>query len=837
MRRLGSRLLRVPTAALAVGVLVVGLCTTLALWQRTRAAVDEVVERRFDTTVERVDTALVAEMSRYEDLLQSTAGFFASSNEVTPDEFESYVGSLRLDERFPALRGIAWLDSSSTIRLAQPSSVGFLVGVRLDEIVELEDPDRTLAVPEIQLSGRIAPLEAALGGEAPLYGLLLPVGVPAAGGGWIGATFNGAELVRSALTSDDRIAVSVSEGGGFVASPDADDDLAYDPDFVAERPVGAFGQRWTFRVQALAGFDDGRRDSEPRLVLAAGLLGTVLVSALVLVSGLARRRDARRVAALARSEERNRGLVDASPLAIVELDERGVARQWNRAAERILGWPAAGTGHGRFALPVGDVVGRLRAGDHSAEVDCTHVRDDGSTVELALAVAAVSGGTVAVAADISSRKALESQLAHSALHDGLTGLPNRALLLDRLEVALARSGRSGSPVAVLFLDLDRFKVVNDSLGHAMGDRLLVEVADRLRRVARAGDTVARVGGDEFVVCCEGLAGDDGASAMAARMCAAVAEPLELDGVELFVTTSVGIAHAEDGQDAATLLRDADAALYRAKERGKNRAEVFDDDVRATVAERMAIESALHRAVERGELRLHYQPVVDLDDGSVDGVEALLRWEHPERGLLGPGAFIPVAEETGLIVPIGEWVVREACRWRASLPAEERVQVSVNLSARQLMAPDVVDTVARALADTATPPSGLCLEVTESVFVADMELARSRLSELRDLGVVLAIDDFGTGYSSLAYLRSFPLDVVKLDRGFVADLGTSTLDAEIVGAVVRMATALGLTVVAEGVEDEAQLAGLRAVGCTRAQGFLFARPLPAEELRLGVALPV
>ena len=835
MRRALIPLSRLPAATVAVAVLLVGLTATVGLWHRTRSSVDEAVQRRFENAVDQVDAALLDEISRHEDLMQSTAGFFASSEEVTEDEYSRYIRSLELEQRYPGMRGVVWFDETGTIRLAQPSGFRFLVGVNLDQIIDVEQPSEVFDVTGIQMSGRIPALEGASGTDAPIYGLLLPVGAPEDGRGWVGAAFNGQDLLRSAMPPGQEVLVSIVDDEEVVASHMGEGGPGVDTELVEERGVRGFGRRWSFRVEALEGFDDGRRESEPRLVLAAGLLATTLISALVLVGALATRRDARRVAALARSEQRNRSLVDASPLAIVELDESGRAVQWNRAAEGILGWPATGEGSGLHPLPVADVLARL-VGEGSAEVDCTHVRDDGVPVELALAVAPVEGGIMAVAADISGRKALEAQLAHSALHDGLTNLPNRVLLLDRLEVALARAARSGVPVAVLYLDLDRFKVVNDSLGHGTGDKLLVAVAARLRDVARVGDTVARVGGDEFVVCCEGLDGEDDATAMAARMCEAVAEPVVLDGVELFVTTSVGIAVAEAGQDAATLLRDADAALYRAKERGKNRAEVFDDEVRAAVAERMAVESALHRAVERGELRLHYQPVVDLLDGSVVGVEALVRWQHPERGLLPPAAFIPVAEETGLIVPLGAWVLQEACRWRASQPLERRVQISVNLSPRQLAAPDLVEMVVRALTDTGTPPSALCLEVTESVFVADMELARGRLQELRDLGISLAIDDFGTGYSSLAYLRSFPLDVVKLDRGFVADLGTSEVDVEIVGAVVRMATALGLCVVAEGVEEVAQLAGLRAVGCTRAQGYLFARPQPAELLSLDVAVP-
>jgi len=434
----------------------------------------------------------------------------------------------------------------------------------------------------------------------------------------------------------------------------------------------------------------------------------------------------------------------------------------------------------------------------------------------------------------------ESVLAHQALHDPLTGLPNRALLLDRLAQAAARAGRHPSAMALLFLDLDRFKVVNDGLGHRAGDDLLQAVANRLLAVVRPDDTVARLGGDEFVVLCEHLQDEAQATGLAARIAEVLERPVTVAGRDVNVSASIGIVLADAGTVAAEeLLRDADTAMYQAKERGRARYVVFDAPARRKVMERLETEVALRRAVDRGQLRLHYQPEISLEDGRIVAVEALLRWEHPDRGLQLPGQFLALAEETGLIVPIGEWVLEEACRNAGALrqadPGLESLLVWVNLSSRQLIQPGLPETIARILSETGVDPTTLGLEITESDLMEDTRLSGETLRTLRRLGVRIAIDDFGTGFSSLSRLRSFPVDILKIDRSFVAGIGTDEGDSAIVRAVVGLAHSLGMSVVAEGVESWDQAAALRAMGCNLGQGFYFSPPVDSHAL--GALLPV
>ena len=435
--------------------------------------------------------------------------------------------------------------------------------------------------------------------------------------------------------------------------------------------------------------------------------------------------------------------------------------------------------------------------------------------------------------DVTDRKRMEAELEHLALYDSLTGLPNRGLFADRLAHALSRRDQDAS-TAVFFLDLDRFKRINDSLGHAAGDEVLREVARRLRATLRPEDTVARFGGDEFTILCESLGGVLEAVGVADRLQRPLAEPIRIGAAELRLSASIGVALAEPGEtvDVERLVEDADAAMYRAKERGGSRAELFDTGMRERAVKALEVEQELQRAIEHGELRLHYQPQVDLVSGRMIGAEALLRWEHPERGLLAPGTFLEVAEESGLIVEIGSWAVGEVCRRLRTWQDREEtagLRLSVNLGARELSHPDIVSTVLGAVRRTAIDPSCLCIEVTESTAMADRDSGFRALRELSLAGVCVAIDDFGTGYSSLDQLRHMPADVLKIDRSFVQGMGPDSPDTALVAAALAMGAALSMQVVAEGIETDDHASALRDLECRIGQGFLFSRPLPPEEL--------
>jgi diguanylate cyclase (GGDEF)-like protein len=434
--------------------------------------------------------------------------------------------------------------------------------------------------------------------------------------------------------------------------------------------------------------------------------------------------------------------------------------------------------------------------------------------------------------DITERKASGEALAHQAIHDPLTGLPNRTLFVERLGRELAHSTAMHTRMAVLFLDLDRFKVVNDSLGHSAGDRLLVAVADRLSSAMRPDDVVARFGGDEFTVLCLNVTSVEAVQHIAERIAEVIAKPVPRIEGEVFVTVSIGIAMADgQGETPETLLRNADAAMYSAKENGRDRAEVFDIPTHRRVVDDLRTGSALHRAIERGELRMHYQPVLDIARGALTGFEALIRWQHPERGLVPPSEFIPLAEETGLIVPLGAWALEESCRqaklWHDAACDETRLSMSVNLSPRQLAETSFPTEVARVLSQTGLSPDSLWLEITETTLMRDVESALSALNALRALGLHLAVDDFGTGYSSMAYLERLPVESLKIDRSFVAGVGRRSDSSAIATAIVSLAHALRLETVAEGIEQPKQLHWLTAIGCKFGQGYLFGPARPAE----------
>jgi diguanylate cyclase (GGDEF)-like protein len=432
---------------------------------------------------------------------------------------------------------------------------------------------------------------------------------------------------------------------------------------------------------------------------------------------------------------------------------------------------------------------------------------------------------------LAERAAQEARFRHEALHDPLTGLANRALLRDRAEHALVRASRRQQlPLALIFLDLDNFKTVNDSLGHAAGDGLLVESARRLLACVRATDTVARLGGDEFAIFIEDPTDAEGCSLITTRILDALERPFTLEGRDLFISASLGLATARDGESADDLLRNADVAMYIAKTRGKGRVEHFEPEMRTVALARMELESDLRRALDAGEFVLHYQPIVVLETGEITGVEALVRWQHPRRGLLPPAQFIGAAEEMGLIVPLGAWVLREACRQGAAWNRRQDLAVTVNVSGRQLQTPQIVADVRVALAESGLDPQALILELTESVLTTDSgDGVLGTLQALKGLGVRLAIDDFGTGYSSLSSLHRFPIDILKIAKSFVDDIGDTSGRQALAQAIITLGTTLSVRTIAEGIEQSGQRVQLQRLGCELGQGFHFSVPLPAADL--------
>jgi diguanylate cyclase (GGDEF)-like protein/PAS domain S-box-containing protein len=535
----------------------------------------------------------------------------------------------------------------------------------------------------------------------------------------------------------------------------------------------------------------------------------------------------------------------------VETDAGAVLTEWNRQAELLFGWSrdeVLGRPVTDFLVP-DRFLGRFHddlamARTAPSATERTRPREmrllhrEGHEVHVSVTAYIMGvGDDLRIGGFLHDRheeKAAEEALAHAYLYDSLTGLPNRTLFTYRLAYALAKDKGCPGSVALLVLDLDRFKAINDALGHEVGDEVLVAVAGRLVAANGTAEVVARLGGDEFLVLFDGHDAVAEAEGFSERVLKALALPLAAGTGEVFITASIGIASTSARVTEATpLLSNADAAMYQAKKRGGGSVEVFGEAMRARVLDRMNTEHSLHRALERSELRLFYQPVVDIKENRAIGVEALLRWDHPDQGLVTPNRFIPVAEESGLIIPIGAWVLHEAChqlrRWQTKRSGGLQGAMEVNLSARQVDDPEIVATVEHILTESGLAPSDLTLEITESALMNDAASALGVLHALKELGVTLAIDDFGTGYSSLSYLQRFPLDILKIDKTFVDELGIASEGSEIIAAVVKLAHALGLQVIAEGVESERQLEELERLDCDFAQGYLFSRPVPAHEL--------
>lgn len=555
-------------------------------------------------------------------------------------------------------------------------------------------------------------------------------------------------------------------------------------------------------------------------------------------------------AELAASEARFRSLASSSPSAIFELDDTGVVRFANTRWHEVTGRVVTGTER-IFSVLHSDDRTRVRLrwqavrGRQGLDENVRVVRPDGTIRWVELRTRPVPGARtsdvthVGSLHDVTELRTVHQELEYLASHDSLTGLPNRGRLLDRLDAAIDEAARRGHLLALLFVDLDRFKIVNDSLGHHAGDQVLLAIAGRLGDLVRPMDEIARFGGDEFVVLCAPIDGDVEAATLADRIRRETSGAVEVDGATVHVTVSVGYVTGDGTASPESLLRDADAAMYEAKTRGRDRAQAFDEAMHRAAVERLGLESALRRGLERGEFEMFFQPIVEPVWSRVCGVEALLRWRHPERGLLTPEEFLGVAEESGVLAALDWWVLTTACGHAASWsgPTGRAVaapSVFVNLTAAQLDDPALVEMVADVLAGTGLEPGRLVVEVTEGMLMREPARVAKVLRALRALEVHVAIDDFGTGYSSMSHLTRLPVDVLKIDRSFVAALAESATDREIAAAIIALAHALGLDAVAEGVEDPAQLAVLADLGCDLAQGFLFSEPLPGDRVRSWLA---
>ncbi len=538
-------------------------------------------------------------------------------------------------------------------------------------------------------------------------------------------------------------------------------------------------------------------------------------------------------------------LLNSVPAAVVGTDLNGIVTHWNEFATVLYGWnscEAIGESISRLVVPdEDDAFDKTRTISLSEgvqrPVDRTMRRKDGSAITVQVSVGPVKDehgevvGLVGISVDISERRQTEEKMYRLAYFDAITGLRNRASLVEHLEQLV--NSREGGTFALFFLDLDRFKIVNDSLGHSAGDRLLRMVAERLQSSIRAGTFIARFGGDEFAVICDSVNDVSGASSIGSRLLDAFRQPFELDGREIVVAASVGIVVSTDStNDAGELLRQADVALYDAKSAGRGQLALFDSESGQRTRNRLAEERDLRNAIECSQFELHYQPVVDLASGHLHGVEALVRWRDPDRGLIPPGSFLPLAIETGMIVPIGNWVIRSACQqaavWRDLFPSLDLV-MAVNVAPAQFYRPDFLQELWQVLSSTGLPPSALKLEVTEDALSTETSVMHDLFDKLKSMGIHLAIDDFGTGYSSLSRLHAFPLDVVKIDRSFIAKLGSDRSSSAIVQAIASLGHSLGLKVTAEGVETAEQQQLAHSLGCDRGQGYLFSRPIPAEQM--------
>jgi diguanylate cyclase (GGDEF)-like protein/PAS domain S-box-containing protein len=883
-----------PQYWVALVTLLLSLGLTALAWRATTSYVDNLAKSRFDARVSEAHATLTSHLVAHAQALRGAQAYVGATGQPSRHDWLRLYETVRFEENHPGFMGIAYLQAFTqkervkALNFLKQSHPDFAIrppGERdryaVVSAFEPATPHNRKAIGADSWSNdeRRRTLESARdSGETRITGKITLVMDKAAENrpgflmyqavyrngslpgtqedrqknliGFVVAPFRIAALTEQMYRANKidialRI-IDIANSSGdplfHATHPELDFSKAKHQQIL---PVNIGGRIWNVHYASLPSFNAANDSEQPQRLLAAGLLISLLLFVIVWSITSTRARAIRMAQRMTRSlrdnETKLRELFAQAPLAIWTVDHEGRILECNdklpdyvgSTREKIIGLSMLDDVKDQS---LSEPIRRAIAGETVAfEGPYTATTGNRSSIyQFHFQPVTLEGEfafVLAFAEDISARKLAEAHVEHMAHHDALTGLANRMLLNDRLKHAITNAQRRRRAQALLFIDLDHFKTVNDTVGHSAGDALLLEVAQRLRECVRESDTLARIGGDEFVILLTNLVRPDDSTRVAEKVIAAIGLPISVENHMFNITASVGIAvWPGDGADAETLMRNADVAMYHAKNSGRNNYQFFTPEMNARAFEAMIMEAALSKALQRDEFLLHYQPQIDFRSGRIVGAESLIRWQHPELGLVPPGKFIPIAEERGLIGKLGDWVLHAACRqamiWqKAGIPL---VPIAVNISALQFKEGALRDSVLSALKETGLAPEYLVLEITESVVMDDAEQAITVLRELREMGIAIEIDDFGTGYSSLSYLKRLPIHRLKIDQSFVRDLTTDQDDAAIIGAIINMAKSLKLEIIAEGVETQAQAAFLDAQGCQAMQGFLFSRPQAADE---------
>jgi diguanylate cyclase (GGDEF)-like protein/PAS domain S-box-containing protein len=839
-------------------VLVAGIAASVLGFLAWRDSAREENRERLAQGSADLAQRLAADVRRHDQLLLGAAGLFAASIEVTRDEFSDFAVAVELKRRLPEALSIAWVRGgprNARVLFAEPlhawSSPGrsvATVGGLSSALRRARDEDRAVLTRTYdRTSGAPGDLVMA----RPVYtSAVAPAGLRARRrnlNGWVTLKLRSRGFLSDAMSTfaPTGPAVLYSPAGQAVSwsTPEPAAPSVDRGEFTREDRLDLTSGPWVLRTSLADSARSPAGRVGPTLTLVLGVIVSLLLFTLLRLRSRALLVARRRARALRETDEQFRALATSSPVGICLLNDAEECVYVNERWAEVHGIDVA-EAVGHEPMPTLDPADRaawqaaIERGRQGAEtaLECRVPRPQGGRRWVSYRGAPIRRddgevrGWVVSAADATDRKTYEAELKRRALHDELTSLPNRALLTEQLSRVLAAGTRQGRATAVLFIDLDRMKHVNDSFGQAAGDEVIRTAARRLDQSVRPGDTVGRFASDEFVVICEDVEDETDVLRVAERLTADLGEPTFVNGQRVNVTATIGVAFGRSGDDPSEVLRDADAARHQAKLLGGGAVKLFDVRLNTRAHERLELESDLRSASTRDELELYYQPIVELPSRRTVGFEALLRW-HRDGTIVGPDDFIPLAEETGLIIPIGRWVLDEACeqaaRWNAGFDGDP-LSISVNVSARQIAEPGLPEAVSAALAASGLEPELLLLELTESLLLEPGGDALAALERIQRLGVRLSMDDFGTGWSSLSYLKRFPIEELKIDRAFVTDVARSTEDCELVAAIVAMARALGFTVLAEGVETEEQLGALLELEVTQAQGYLFSPPVPAPE---------